>query len=99
MNTNIDSHGNGHAAAGELHLALVVRDRDVIEELEKRPETAERDGYALSALKVGVLAIRQAAGVIDTRAIHEEGQRLIQTMEQALKEHTDLVSDGVSTIL
>ncbi len=100
MNTNIDSHRNGHAAAdGELHLALIVRDRDVIEELERRPETAERDGYALSALKVGVLAIRQAAGVIDTRAIHEEGQRLIRTMEQAFKEHTDHVSDGVSTTL
>src|SRR5271166_4209502 len=83
----------------ELRLELVVTDREVVEELSRRPDPEDRADYAQAALKVGVLAIRQAAGVLDTRAIHEEGQHLIQTMELALKEHTDLVSNSVSTIL
>ncbi len=83
----------------EVHLDLIVTDREVVEELRTRSEVAERNGYALAALKVGVLAIRHASGVIDSRAIHEEGERLIFTMKRALEEHTELVSDGVSTIL
>jgi hypothetical protein len=100
MSPNSDLCRNGHSVAdGEYRLDLVVTDRDVVEELTRRPDAGERDGYAQAALKLGVLAIRQASVVIDTRAIHEEGERLIQTMKQALKEHTDLVSDGVSTTL
>ena len=69
------------------------------QDLKERADAKERDVFAFAAIKVGVLAIRQASGVIDTRAIHEEGERLILTMRQALKDHTELVSGGVSTIL
>jgi hypothetical protein len=100
MGTNSDVFRNGHPAVDvEYRLDLVVTDRDVVEELTRRPDAGERDGYAQSALKVGVLAIRQASGVMDARAIQEECERLIETMRQTLKEHTDLVSDGVSTTL
>jgi hypothetical protein len=100
MNRTPEINGNGHVAAEcEFRLDLVVKDRDVVDELQRRTEQAERNEYAQAALKVGVLAIRQASGVIDTRAIHEEGERLILTMKQALKDHTELVSGGVSTIL
>jgi hypothetical protein len=100
VNTASEVNGNGRVEAeGEFHLNLIVTDRDIVDELQSRKETIDRNGYALTALKVGVLAIRQASGVIDARAIHEEGERLILTMKQALNEHTEGVSDGVATIL
>ncbi len=100
MSTNLEICNNGHAVPKEeFHLDLLVTDREVVGELARRPDPHERDDYARSALKVGVLAIRQASGAVDTRAIHDEGERLIQSMRQALKEHTDFVSEDVSTTL
>ncbi len=65
---------NGHTDS-ELRLDLVLTDREVIQELSRRREPSDRESYAQAALKVGVLAIRQASGVIDTQAIQEEGHR------------------------
>jgi len=80
INDVIDD-GNGHRDS-ELRLDLVLTDREVIQELSRRREPSDRDSYAQAALKVGVLAIRQASGVIDTQAIQEEGRRLIETMRE-----------------
>lgn len=55
-----------------IRLELTVTDRDVIEELQKHSDPSERDEFALAALRVGILAIKQASGVIDSRAIREE---------------------------
>jgi hypothetical protein len=98
--SDCNGNGNGHVGAESgFHLDLIITDRDVVDELEGRKEEFDRNGYALAALKVGVLAIRQASGVIDARAIHEEGERLILSMRLALREHTEAVSGGVSTLL
>ena len=83
----------------ECRLDLIVADRDVVEELQKRPGPEDRNGFALAALRVGVLAIRQATGVIDGRAIQQEGERLIGTLKGALQEHIDFLSEGVSSAL
>jgi len=99
MNTS-DFHANGRVAEpGGVHLGLVVTDCDVVAELAKYADPAERDGFALAALRVGVLAIRQASGVIDGRTIREESERLVRSMAEALHEHTSLVSSQVATIL
>jgi hypothetical protein len=83
----------------ECRLNLVVADQDVVEELQKRSEAADRNSFALAALRVGVLAIRQASGVIDGRTIHQEGERLVGTLKGALQEHIDFLSEGVASIL
>ena len=65
MNIGSDMCQNGHTqVAGEFRLNLIVTDRDVVDELAKRSDDGQREGFALAALKVGVIAIRQAAGVI-----------------------------------
>ena len=47
MNTSSEINGNGHfAPAYECRLDLIVKDRDVVEELQRRTEPAERSGYA-----------------------------------------------------
>ena len=50
-----------------FQITLAVVDLDVITELEKHEEGHCREKYALSALRLGVLALRQAAGELDGR--------------------------------
>ena len=59
----------------ELDLQLRVTDQEVIQELLQREPGAERDHFATSALRVGVLAFRQASGLIDRSAMRSEGDR------------------------
>jgi hypothetical protein len=49
----------------EINLSLIVRDPETIVELWQRHEGEKRDTFALSALRLGVLALRQASGAVD----------------------------------
>src|SRR5436190_1241904 len=99
MNTSNFHTKDRVSEPGGVHLGLVVTDCDVVAELTKYGDPGERDGFALAALRVGVLAIRQASGVIDGRAIREESERLVRSMAEALHEHTSLVSTQVGSVL
>lgn len=76
---------NGRTALPrELRLALAVRDPEVILEICKYPEGPSRDGFALLALRLGVLALRQASGAIDSATLREEGERLLGSVRELL---------------
>ncbi len=91
---------NGHVAdeAG-LRIELLVSDREVIEELGRYPDPDRREDFASSALRVGVLAIKQASGVVDARAIRNEADRLVQILRDSLGQHTTSLSNDLRTIL
>jgi hypothetical protein len=72
-----------------LHVELCIEDRDVIAELEKHPEGAERDEFALEALKIGVLALRRASSALDGEFIQRETTRLLDTLRRQLDDHAD----------
>jgi len=82
-----------------LSLHLNVTDPDVVGALSKVHESRERDQYAIAALKVGVLAIRQASGVIDSRTIHDECNQLLKTVGETLSLHSESVSTQIATLL
>lgn len=82
-----------------LPIELVVRDPEVIADLIARTEGRERDEFALAALRVGVLAIRQARGHIDANAIKHEGERLLASVQSALNEHRNHVGQFVAGTL
>ena len=65
-------------------LTLEVTDPEIIAELRQRTEGEERQGYALSALRVGVLALRTASGQVDAGAIREAGTVLVNEMRDLL---------------
>lgn len=79
---------NGHAvppqAALELHLH--VTDPEVIAELEKNPDGPDREHFAISALRLGVLALRQARGELDAGVMREAGQKILHDLETLLKD-------------
>ena len=58
---------------GPLTLTLHVTDPEVIAELRRHGDGYERDRHALSALRVGMLALRAASGQMDVSSIREAG--------------------------
>ena len=85
--------------AQPVHLDLYVTDPEVAREVAERTEGRERDGYALGALRLGVLALRQASGALDAHTIQREGERLLGSVRELLVERTGQVTDGVTQLL
>jgi hypothetical protein len=67
-----------------LPLELNVTDPEVVSELFAKKEGRERDDYALGALRLGVLALCQARGQIDSNTLKHEGERLLGDVQLAL---------------
>jgi hypothetical protein len=82
----------------ELELNLRVRDPEVLMELRCRDQ-GERETYALSALRVGVLAVRQASGTVDVERIKAEGERLIDGVRGTLSDHSSLVTGKIGRVI
>jgi hypothetical protein len=82
-----------------LQLSLIVSDPDVLTELEKLDELAEREAYALSALRLGVLAMRQAKGSLDTDSMRREGEHMVQHMTSELIRRNGEVSLALTKYL
>jgi len=59
-----------------LPLELNVTDPELIRELLAHAEGKPRDDYALCALRVGLLALKQARGQVDGDKIKREGEKL-----------------------
>ena len=75
-----------HNETRSIGLNLTVSEPDVYSELTKRKEP-ERSEFALAAIKVGVIAIRQAQGQVDAHQIRDAGEQVIRNMTDALESH------------
>jgi hypothetical protein len=85
--------------AQPLHLELLVSDPEVAHELAQRREGRERDDFASSALRLGVLALRQASGALDAQTLQREGDRLLASVRELLVDRTGHVTDGVTQLM
>src|SRR4051794_10052468 len=85
------------AADGQFHyfldVELHVTDRESLAELLAVPEGPVRDEYALSALTIGLLAMKNAKGQVDADTIRREGDRLLSTLEAKLSLHAKGLSE------
>jgi hypothetical protein len=84
---------------GVIDLALVVRDPEVVAYLARHDDGVPREQAAISALRIGVHALRQASGVIDAHAVRNEGDRLLAEMRAALASHAEKTAGEVSASL
>lgn len=82
-----------------LPLELRVEDPDTIAELSQLAEGDERERFALNALRIGVLALRQARGQIDGEQIRRESEKLLMSLENQLAAHAGLVHDRLTGAL
>jgi len=76
-------------------LELVVTDPEVIAELWAKPEGRDRDEYALGALRLGILALRQARGQMDGGAIapSREAEQRLGDVQPAFSEAPSYASE------
>ncbi len=79
-----------------MRLSLRVTDPEVTLELERHADGPAREQYALSALRLGVLALRQASGSIDADRIRTEGERLVGNVRSLLSEQAAALTGSLS---
>ena len=95
-NGNINSAAatNGHSPNGAtvIELNLHITDRDLCEELAGYPEGNARDDFAIDAMRIGVLALRQAQGRVDADRVRQAEDHLITEMGHAFQKHLTEVS-------
>jgi len=82
-----------------LPLELRVDDPDTIRELLTFHEGEPRDRFALNALRIGVLALKQARGQIDADLVRRESERLLTELNDRLGSHAQIVHDCVADSL
>lgn len=80
-------------------LELEIDDPEVLAELERRPDPAERNAFALTALRIGVLALRSAGGQVDGAAIREAGTKLLGDLRELLSAKAQEMSSNVGSAL
>ena len=82
-----------------LILTLAIDDPDVLAELIRREKGSARDAFAASALRIGVLALRQAEGHVDAEVVRTEGQRLIGELNHELAKGIGEIDSKIASSL
>jgi hypothetical protein len=90
---------NGGCGRQAIALLLDVTDPEVVVQLEKHPEGPPREKYALGALRLGVLALRQASGELDATAVRQVGQEILRGLEKLLTERGDKIGHDLGSAL
>ena len=85
--------------AATLNLEIAISDPDLCAELEQYPSGPERAEFAITAMKIGFMALRQAQGRIDAEQVRREGDRFIENLGQALTSHQKEVTEQVANCL
>jgi hypothetical protein len=80
-------------------ISLEISDSDVVAELEKHADGPPREKYALSALRLGVLALRQAAGELDATAVRDAAQVMLGNLGQMLAQRGTQITTDISGAL
>jgi hypothetical protein len=82
-----------------IPLTLIVSDNDSVVELLQKAEGREREEYALSALRIGLLALKHARGQIDADAVKREGDKLLVELKNALEHSRSEIHTNLTTTL
>jgi hypothetical protein len=87
------------STAETLHLALIIDDPEVIVELTKFEEGTARNAFAQSALRIGILALRQARGQVDAASVRNEGEHLLAGLKHELEARVGQMETTLATTL
>ena len=82
-----------------LLLELRVSDPELVRELMAHAEGRPRDDYAHCALRIGLLALKQARGQIDADTVRHEGERILGDLKHHLEAHASGLGSLLSTSL
>jgi len=95
------AHFAGHEdqETDSFRLTLWVTDPDLVQSLTAVPEGRKRDAFALDALRIGVLAFRQAQGRIDADLVRGEGEKLLAGLSTRFQAHQEHIDSTVAATL
>ena len=96
---DVQHNNNSNATVGTINIRMSVSDPETVAELSRHSEGTDRDRFALAALRVGVLALRQASGSVDADSVRREGERLMSSVRDTLKDHATNTLRGVAESL
>jgi hypothetical protein len=82
-----------------VRLDITATDPEVVAELERREEGGERNAFALHALRVGVLAMRQASGALDVEAVRRAGEDVVAGLREVFLAHAARVNDEFGKVV
>jgi hypothetical protein len=82
-----------------LELQLTVRDQDLVGTLRAHDAGRPREEFALTALRIGILALEQAHGHVDAGVVRSEGDRLIAELGSVLEAHEQRVDQKLGGTL
>ncbi len=82
-----------------LYIHLTLTDPEVVAAVSEIPAGPQRTEFVANCVKVGVLALRAAKGVVDGAAIRNEGTRLIEQLTERLTGHRDLLEQSMGNSL
>ncbi len=85
--------------ADSLRLELIITEPDLISELSSYPQGRERNEFAKNALRIGILALKQAQGRLDADVIRNEGDRLISGLESKLSAYQQATTVNLANAL
>ena len=82
-----------------MELSLYITDTELQNALSEYRDDRERHDFAVSALKIGAIALRQAQGRIDAEEVRREGDRFIENMGHILTRYQHDVTEQINTCL
>jgi len=89
----------GEHSFEEMELSLTIKDAALIEALEAYPDARKQHDFAVTALRIGVLVLKQAQGQIDAKSVRDEGEKMMLNLKSALEQHHKTVSSEVGVQL
>ena len=82
-----------------IALDLLIEDPEVVAELKKYPDGSTRIAFALAALRIGILALRQAQGQVDAETLRNEGNHLLSDLKQELQLRVTEIDTNMASTL
>src|ERR1041385_9166144 len=95
----IDGICSSPALSKSVELRLEVIDPEVVFELTKHPIGDERARFALTALRIGILSLRAAAGQLDSVSVKQTGDKLIADIRDLLTGRARELTNSIATSL
>jgi hypothetical protein len=97
---SIPPAGAATAAAPEpMYAHLAISDPEVLLAASEFPEGRARTDFFLTAIKIGVLSLRAARGVVDGEAIRKEGDQLMERLSERLNGWREVMETNMSKTL
>lgn len=99
--TNVQRVGGGssEALAEPVYLHLSITDPEVVAALTEAGEGRDRQEFALTALRIGILSLKAARGTVDGATVRSEGERLLVTLEERLSSHRQVLDEALGGTL